>query len=92
MSKALNHTNVKFTWDQTDPKRLQKFQKLMEKDESDIDEEEYREFLASASDDEADMENEDNDQDKIEEYRKKLLGALSSTTGDISEVYRKRDL
>lgn len=64
----------------------------MEKDGSDIDEEEYREFLASASEDEADMENEDNDQDKIEEYRKKLLGVLSTTTGDISEVYRKRDL
>lgn len=85
---------MNFTWDQTDPKRIQKFQKLMEKGdlESDIDEEEYREFLASASEDEADLENEDRDQNKIEEYRKRLLGALNSTSGDISEVYRQRDL
>ena len=34
----------------------------MEKDESDVDEEDYREFLASASEDEADYENEDQDQ------------------------------
>ena len=36
----------------------------MEKDESDIDEDEYKEFLASASDDEADMS--DKDEAKIE--------------------------
>lgn len=67
----------------------------MEKDESEIDEEEYREFLASASDDEAGMEQANTDQDKIEEYRKKLLGALaggSGTSGDIKDIYRKRDL
>ena len=63
----------------------------MEKDESDIDEDEYKEFLASASDDEADMS--DKDEAKIEEYRKKLLGALSGNTGgESSDLYRKRDL
>ncbi|CDW77800.1 UNKNOWN [Stylonychia lemnae] len=90
LSKALNHTNVKMTWDQDDPKRQQKFQKLMERDESDIDEDEFKEFLASGSEDEAGME--DQDQDKIEQYRQKLLGALSGASGDIKDVFRKRDL
>lgn len=65
----------------------------MEKDESDLDEDEYKEFLASASEDEEEDEDvKDKDKDKIEEYRKKLLGALSGTTEDISNVFRKRDL
>ena len=52
LSKALNHTNVKMTWDQTDPKRQQKMLEIMEKDRSDDDDDErYKEFLASASDD-----------------------------------------
>ena len=42
----------------------------------DLDEDAYREFLASHSESEA--EEEERDQDQIEEYRRKLLGALSS--------------
>lgn len=86
LSRALNHTHVKLTWDQTDPKRQQKFQKIMAQD--DADEEAYKEFLASASED----EEEEMDRDKVEEYRQKLLGALSDAKGgDISEVFRQRD-
>ena len=60
---------------------------IMEKAESDEDDDEkYREFLASASDDEEGGM----DRDKIEEYRQKLLGALSG--GDINETFRTRDL
>lgn len=63
----------------------------MDNADSDIDEDEYKEFLGSASEDESDYGAEQ-DKDKIEEYRQRLLGALSSTTEDISSVFRKRDL
>jgi hypothetical protein len=46
----MNHTKVKLTWDETDPKRLRKFKKIMEQD--DLDEEAYREFLASGTEEE----------------------------------------
>ena len=61
---------------------------IMEKAESDDDDDErYKEFLASASEDEEDGKP---SRDKIEEYRQKLLGALSGGDGD--DTYRKRDL
>lgn len=76
LNRALNHTHVRLTWDETDPKRLRKFQKIMQRD-ADDDDEAYREFIASHS--ESEQEEEDDDRDKIEEYRQKLLGGLSST-------------
>jgi hypothetical protein len=76
LNKALNHTKVNLTWDETDPKRLRKFQKIMEQDPD--DDEAYREFLASQSESEAE-EDEEMDRDKIEEYRQKLLGSLSTS-------------
>ena len=80
-ASALAQTKVKMTWDLADPKRVQKFKEIMDK--SDVDEDEYREFLASSEEDE--------DRDKVEEYRQKLLGALTET-GDISQVFRTKDL
>jgi hypothetical protein len=59
----------------------------MDKDES--DDEAYREFVASGDEDE-DQE-EGFDRDNIEAYRQKLLGSLSGS-GDIKDVFRKRDL
>ena len=73
LSRAMNHTQVKLTWDETDPKRLRKFQTIMEQDPDEVDDDVYREFLASGSESE-----EDAGRDKIEEYRQKLLGALST--------------
>ena len=52
----------------------------------DVDDEVYREFLASHSESEAESDDEMNT-DKIEEYRRKLLGGLSS-----AKVDHKRDL
>lgn len=67
---------------------------MLDKDESDEDDEEaYKEFLASASeDDDAADQEEDSAHDNIEEYRQKLLGALSSKSNDIGDAFRKRDL
>jgi hypothetical protein len=71
------------TWDETDPKRLRKFQKIMAEaaNRDDVDDDAYKEFLASHSESEA-SEGEEMDKDKIEEYRRKLLGGLSTTNDD----------
>lgn len=65
LNRALNHTKVNLTWDETDPKRQRKFQKILDEDPDDDDA--YREFLASHS--ESEVEDEEMDKDKIEEYR-----------------------
>jgi len=79
---------VRLTWDETDPKRLRKFQKIMQEaaDRDDLDDDAYKEFLASHSESEVEDDSDQMDKDKIEEYRRKLLGGLSS------EDTRKRDL
>jgi len=91
LNRALNHTSVKLTWDETDPKRLKKFQKIMDTDPDKLDEDAYKEFLASGTEDEEELEEDDiaKDQDKIDEYRRKLLGALSENKAD---PFRKRNL
>lgn len=62
----------------------------MDADPDDIDEDEYKEFLASGTEDEEVEEDEiANDKDKVEEYRQKLLGALSDNKSD---PFRKRNL
>jgi NUC153 domain len=60
----------------------------MQADPDELSEDAYREFLASGTEDEA--EEDDNDPEKIEEYRKKLLGALSGQ--DAGDQFRKRHL
>jgi hypothetical protein len=47
---------VNLTWDETDPKRLRKFQKIMDADLD--DDEAYKEFLASHSETENEEEEE----------------------------------
>lgn len=71
------------TWDETDPKRLRKFQKIMADaaNRDDVDDDAYKEFLASHTESEA-SEAEEMDKDKIEEYRRKLLGGLSTSNDD----------
>lgn len=88
LNKARNHTKIKLTWDETDPKRLRKFQKIMDADPDEVDEEAYKEFLASGTDSEAEQAEERLEKDKIEEYRQKLLGSLS----DSKDIFRQRDL
>jgi len=74
---------VRLTWDETDPKRLRKFQKIMADaaNRDDVDDDAYKEFLASHTESEA-SEAEEMDKDKIEEYRRKLLGGLSTSNDD----------
>jgi hypothetical protein len=55
-------------------------------DRDDLDDDAYKEFLASHSESEVEDDSDQMDKDKIEEYRRKLLGGLSS------EDTRKRDL
>jgi hypothetical protein len=98
LTRALNHTKVKLTWDETDPKRLRKFDRIMNAaNPDDIDDDEYREFLASGTEEEdsnADKSDDEvvgrRDSDKIEEYRRKLLGGLSSSSN--ANDFKKRDL
>jgi hypothetical protein len=59
----------------------------MEQDPDQIDEDEYREFLASGTEDEASNE-ESRDQAQIENYRKLLLGSLSGETTDNPKKHR----
>jgi hypothetical protein len=59
LNRALNHTEVKLTWDETDPKRLKKFQKIMEADPDKLDEDAYKDFLASGTEDEAELMKDD---------------------------------
>ena len=88
LNKALNHTKVKLTWEQTDPKRQQKLEKISKK--GNLEDEEFREFVAETSEEEEeDDEDDEKNLNKIEEYRNKLLGALKGSDGDI---FRKRDL
>ena len=55
----MNHTKVKLTWDQTDPKRADKFLKILEKAE--INEDDYKDFLGGSSEEENESSNnEDN--------------------------------
>lgn len=74
---------MRLTWDVTDPKRLRKFQKIMADaaNRDDVDDDAYKEFLASHTESEA-SEAEEMDKDKIEEYRRKLLGGLSTSNDD----------
>lgn len=89
VSRALNHSTVKLTWDQTDPKRtatLQNNYKAILKakaDESDDDLYAYQGLIASSSgEDQSDADSQDSEkkakeQARIEEMRRKLLGGLS---------------
>ena len=82
LNRALSHTKVKLTWDETDPKRARKFQRIMEQDPDQLSDDDYREFLASEDEDAP-------EEDQVEDYRRKLLGGLAQQ-GD--SFTRKRDL
>ena len=63
----------------------------MEKDE--IDEDDYKEFLVGSSDEDDDDDAQNDNPDKIEEYRKRLLGSLNNSKGGkVDDIFRKRDL
>lgn len=92
ISRALNHSTVKLTWDQTDPKRMQKLQqnaKMLSgkrKKPVDTDDEDaaYRDLIASDSgENEYDSEVQSNAEDRakeqahIDKMRQLLLGSIS---------------
>ena len=90
ISRALNHSTVKLSWDQSDPKRAAKLQSnyrnfLKKKDyELNVSDEEeaYRDLIASSSSEEGLSEDEEGgdgggeSQKRIEEMRMKLLSGL----------------
>ena len=91
ISRALNHSTVRLSWDQNDKKRenmlANNFKKLLKRKEDemgDADEfEAYKDFIAgssdeSVSDDAAEgSEAEEKEQARIESMRAKLLGGLT---------------
>ena len=92
ISRALNHSTVKLSWDQTDPNRAAKLQQnykeLLKKDgggKFDSDDDAYDGLIAgSDSDDSAEMSegqdaegNARKNQAKIDEMRRRLLGGIS---------------
>jgi hypothetical protein len=96
VSRALNHSTVKLTWDQTDPTRNHRlstnykkltstdFKKRMRDDE---EVEAYNGLVASDSDESSDENEDDKEkkQERIEEMRRKLLGGDSESDADINE-------
>ena len=93
VSRALNHSTVKLSWDQNDPKRQARlannYKAIMKKNDDDYNSSEedkaYKGLIAGSSDesvsdvDEQDSEQLKQEQLRIEEMRKKLLGGLSKT-------------
>lgn len=75
-SRALGHTKVKLTWDQTDVQRTRKLTeayKYIDPNDPEAETEFYKEFLAGSSDED---EVESKNSKDIEEYREKLLSGL----------------
>lgn len=76
-SRALGHSNVKLTWDQTDAARSRKLAegfRNFDANDAEAEAEYYKDFIggSSATDLDDDLQNEED----IEEYRKKLLSGL----------------
>ena len=90
VSRALNHSTVKLSWDQTDPKKQARLlasfkQRQGGKKQPEIDASEYADLIAGSDEeseygDEASVDSEAN-QARIDAMRQKLLGGLSEDTG-----------
>lgn len=85
VNTALQQSKVKFTWDETDYKRQQTFEKAFEKDYQD----DLQAYLASSSDDDDEQQDElykidedAQDVDKINKY-KELLKSLDRKDDDV---------
>ena len=101
ISRALNHSTVRLSWDQNDPKRLSKLRsnynqllkskgKKQKKFDTSDEDEAYKDLIAGSSDEEYGSEGShvSRDQTHIEEMRKKLLQGIS----DIGTHKRNKDL
>lgn len=93
LNRVLNHTKVKLTWDQTDPKRVEKFSTILSKralnknlddEDEDEDEEDYNEFIGGQSEEDSIDEDDEEALQKIDDYRNKLLGTLKQSGEDFS--------
>lgn len=72
LQNAYGHTNVKLTWDQTDPKRSEKLRNgFIREIDSDEEKDYYKDLIASSGDEQS-----DDDDEQIEKTRKKLLSGL----------------
>lgn len=74
-SRALGHTEVKLTWEQTDPQRTRKLTegyKHLDPNDPEAEAEFYKEFIAGSSESDASSSRSED----MEEYRAKLLSGL----------------
>ena len=92
ISRALNHSTVRLSWDQNDKKRenmlANNFKKLLKRREDEMGDAEefeaYKDFIAGSSDEEVSddaaegSEAEEKEQTRIESMRAKLLGGLTN--------------
>ena len=104
ISRALNHSTVKLTWDQTDPKRLQKLQqnaKMLTKRKKPVDTDDedaaYRDLIASDSGEheydsevQSNAEDQQKEQAHIDKMRQLLLGSISQDPAD--DRQRRKDI
>ncbi|KAI8929940.1 hypothetical protein BC831DRAFT_441650 [Entophlyctis helioformis] len=77
VTQALQHSNVKLTWDEEDPERLRVTRRKFTKD--DIKDMDFKAYLASSSDEDEDDLGEGEDADAI---RAKYRALLSADDGD----------
>jgi len=84
VNRALGHSDVKLTWDQTDVARSNKLRNGFSKDLQDPEKEAeyYKDFIAPGSDQDSDERSERD----IEEYRQKLLKGTSLAKHDMDNV------
>ena len=90
LNKSLSHQKAQLTWDETDPRRVEVFQKQIKTDE-DLDD--FNAYLASSSSDDEMDENSSNKRSEIlaEKRRAILLGLETSQTQDNEGVKKQSD-
>lgn len=89
-SRALGHSKVTLTWDQTDPNRTRKLREgftCLDPNDPEAEAAYYKEFIAGSSDEEDD--NVSKNSAEIEEYRKKLLSGLTNGDGKQKKKEKK---
>lgn len=102
ISRALNHTTVRLTWDQSDPKRLQRLQqnykavlgekkgKKKKQYDSEEEMEAYKDLIAGSSDNDYDDENDEQNEKKDKQaHIEEMRKKLLSGLDNIETGYRK---
>ncbi|KAI1292048.1 ESF1 -like protein [Halotydeus destructor] len=90
ITTALQQSKVALTWDETDPRRKEKFESMFEKSKKETMNDDIEAYLASSSSEESDAEVQENitkvkSSDKINKY-KDLLKSLEENDDDVGDV------